>query len=483
MQELVGSFSSSDYAVNLAVLETAHSIFVRWRSFARSDQLFTEINLVLGRFIDPFIALFRQTATLLLSGGQSAADLAILAQAQTILVTLYYDLTCQDLPPALEDAHQEFFGPNGGWLLRFLAWDPPELAVDVSVLSQLVDVAYASDLQSEDTNPSLPSQLKTAVVELIQLYANLFAETLSEGGVIEALVQAVWEQVASGKRTAVSDDPLVSQALRMLATLVRQGTFAGLFQPAVIKSLVESVAVPNVYLRDVETEQFEDDPLEYIRRDMHVADGSTRRTAASDLLRALASSPGREQELNGVVGAWLSASLQRYASLPQENWKDKDAAICVLTAVAARGATTGAQGVTSTSMLIDVVEFFSNHIAQDLQAAPGAVHPILQVDAIKFLHTFRSQLTKEQLLQVLPLLVRHLVSDNYVAMTYASIAVERILFMKKQGQPSQPLFEPSDVAGFAGGIIDALFSRIEAGTSPEKVAENDFLMKCAFICF
>ena len=48
-------------------------------------------------------------------------------------------------------------------------------------------------------------------------------------------------------------------------------------------------------------------------------------------------------------------------------------------------------GVTSTNALVNVIEFFSNNVFADLQAAVGDVHPILQVDAIKFLYTFRNQ--------------------------------------------------------------------------------------------
>ncbi|EJD41525.1 importin alpha re-exporter [Auricularia subglabra TFB-10046 SS5] len=459
IDELVSSLSPTDYAVNLGVLETAHSIFVRWRSETRSNKLFSDINYVLSRFMEPFLGIFRQTATLLLQP-QKAADLAVLAQTQVVLVTLFYDLTCQDLPPALEDAHLEFFGPGTGWFIRFLAWDPPELAAD-----------------PEDTTPSLPSQLKTVVLEVAQLYANLFGETLTENGVIQNFVQAVWELVGSGQRAAVSDDQLVSQALQLLAALIRQpGTFSALFQSAeVIRSLVESMALPNVVLRDHETEQFEDDPLEYIRLDLSVGDSTTRRTAAADLLRALVSS-GHEAEATNIVGQWIGASLQRYAAKPAENWKDKDAAIYALTAVAAKGSTS-LHGATSTSMLIDVVKFFSENIAEDLQAEPGSVHPILQVDAIRFLHTFRGQLTKEQLLQVLPMLIRHLHSTNYVCFTYAAIAIERILFIRKPGSNTEPMFQPADVQAFAGGILEALFARIEAGTSPQKVAENDYLMK------
>jgi len=47
--------------------------------------------------------------------------------------------------------------------------------------------------------------------------------------------------------------------------------------------------------------------------------------------------------------------------------------------------------VTSTNALVDVVSFFGQNVFADLQAAPGSVHPILIVDAIKYLYTFRNQ--------------------------------------------------------------------------------------------
>lgn len=95
------------------------------------------------------------------------------------------------------------------------------------------------------------------------------------------------------------------------------------------------------------------------------------------------------------------------------------------------------RGVTSVNVLVDIVDFFGKNVIADLQAAPGSVHPILTVDAIKYLYTFRNQLTKEQLVSVLPLLVQHLGSDNYVIYSYAAIAIERILFLK--GENRQPL--------------------------------------------
>lgn len=57
-QDLVSRLVPDNPSVNVGVLQVAHSIFTRWRPLFRSDQLYTEINHVLGKFGNPFLALF-----------------------------------------------------------------------------------------------------------------------------------------------------------------------------------------------------------------------------------------------------------------------------------------------------------------------------------------------------------------------------------------------------------------------------------------
>jgi exportin-2 (importin alpha re-exporter) len=93
-------------------------------------------------------------------------------------------------------------------------------------------------------------------------------------------------------------------------------------------------------------ERFEDDPLEYVRQDLILpsaggasADNSTRRQAAADVLQALVGS-GYEAETTEIVGTWITTGLQEYNSNPTDNWKAKDTAVYLLTAIATRGWTT-----------------------------------------------------------------------------------------------------------------------------------------------
>ncbi|KAF9259931.1 Cse1-domain-containing protein [Marasmius fiardii PR-910] len=486
IDQLVASLNATDSNTILGVLHTAHSIFQQWRAHVRSDQLFTEINLVFEKFMTPFLNLFRQVATALVKNQNFAStpkeEKSILTQCMVLLVEIYFDFTCQDIPPAIEDSHNEFFAGKNGWFPAFLEWDPDELRNE----------------DPDELTPSLSSQLKKIILEVVELFVKLYPEQLQSSNAIPTFVESVWTLIRSEKLQNVSDDPLVSQSLRFLSTAIRSGHYTQLFTTAqTISTLVEGIVIPNIYLRQHELEQFEDDPLEYIRLDLSLGgvggsaggmgvsnDGVTRRQAAADLIKALVSTGDGEGEkiTTGVVGKWIGKGLEDYKSAGKgpdgEGWKHKDSAIYLLTALASRGGTTQ-HGVTSTNALVDVVKFFSDHVFEDLQAESTSVHPILQVDAIRFLYTFRNQLTKQQLLSVLPLLARHLQSVNYVTYTYAAITIERVLAIRSPGTgQSQMLFTYSDIQNFASDLINALLNKIESSATPEKAAENDHLMKC-----
>lgn len=141
-----------------------------------------------------------------------------------------------------------------------------------------------------------------------------------------------------------------------------------------------------------------------------------------------------EARVTEIISTYIQAHLQRYNADKAAHWKDKDTAVFLLTSIAARGVT-AQQGVTSTNSLIRVVQFFEDHVLQDLQASADVAnkpHPIIIADAVKFLYTFRSQLTKEQLVSVVPILSPLLQHDSFVIHSYAAMTIERILSIKQK---------------------------------------------------
>ncbi|KZT18357.1 importin alpha re-exporter [Neolentinus lepideus HHB14362 ss-1] len=459
MDTFVTSLSGSDYMVNLAILETAHTVFFPWRSKTRTDELYLSINYVFARFLEPFLAFFRCSAALLISSPSPASQ--TLAASMVEATKIFYDLTSLAMPPAIKDAHAEFFKPEEGWFTRFMVWNPAELRGD-----------------QDDHTPSLPDQLKMTTMELVELYLHKYPEMLVETKTVEAIVQIVWDVLGSGVLQGARDDAFVSQSLHFISTVIRSDMYKHVFRSReTISNLIQSVVIPNIQLREYELEQFEDHPLMFVRQDLAIpgtGDTATRRQAAADVVRALVAS-GAEVETTEVVGAWIARGLAEYEKdRDGVGWKAKDSAVYLMGAVAAKAATTQ-HGVTATNELVDVVEFFSNNVFQDLQVPRSNIHPVLQVDVMKFLYAFHAQLSKEQLLTVLPLLQQYLKSENTVCYTYAAIAIERILCVRRG---TELLFACADIRDFAPNLLDLLLSKIESGGSTQKVAENEYLMQC-----
>ena len=111
-----------------------------------------------------------------------------------------------------------------------------------------------------------------------------------------------------------------------------------------------SVDMMTPFRSDHDIEQFEDDPLEFIRLDLSVPSTSagtiggtsseavTRRQAAADVLKALVVG-GLEEETTEVVGSLIQKGLEAYSSNPRDNWRSKDVAVYLLGAIATRGST------------------------------------------------------------------------------------------------------------------------------------------------
>jgi exportin-2 (importin alpha re-exporter) len=175
-----------------------------------------------------------------------------------------------------------------------------------------------------------------------------------------------------------------------------------------------------------------------------------------------------------VVFKYINHYLQDYGRNKASNWKSKDTAVYLFCAIAAKGASTSAKGVQTTNSSVDVLDFFQKNIAEDLTNTN--VHPVLQVDSIKYIYVFRSQLTTQYWHAAFPLLVQHLNSSNYVIYTYAAIAVERALYLSTDDK--QPIIPKVDVLALSKDLLQHLFKLIQKESAPEKIQENEFLMRC-----
>ncbi|KXJ93050.1 CAS/CSE protein [Microdochium bolleyi] len=445
VQDLVSRFSADNYKVNNGVLEVAHSIFVRWRPLYRSDDLYREINHVLNTFAGPFLSLLSMTDQAITANQNNKENLKGYFDTMSLLVKVFYDLSCQDMPPQFESSLEQI----STLLHKYLTYENPLLVTD------------------DDSEAGVLENVKADICEALELYINKYDDEFSKYAPV--FISSAWNLLSAvGPETKY--DNLVSRALHFLTAIAGTQKHSSAFQDEnVLSQVVEKVVLPNVALRESDIEMFEDEPIEFIRRDLEGSDSDSRRRAATDFLRQL------QVKFESLVTTVASKYINHYLEQGKSNWKDKDTAIALFLAVAAKGAVTAAQGVKSVNPLVNVVDFFQQHIANDLISDSG-VEPISKVDAIKYLYTFRSHLTKEQWQGAFQPLIQNLGSSDYVVYTYAAIAVERLLFLSTDD--GTKIFGRADIEPFAKDLLTHLFTLVEKEKSAAKLQENEYLMRC-----
>ncbi|KAF2471251.1 Cse1-domain-containing protein [Lindgomyces ingoldianus] len=445
VDDLIARLTPDNPTVNNGVLHVAHSIFKRWRPLFRSDDLFTEINHVLSKFSTPFLTLMENTDSVI----ANAKDPDTLRNAFTtlnLIIKLFYDLSCQDLPPVFEDN----IAAISSLLHKYLVYDNPALH------------------SQDDSESGILEFIKAGIFEAVMLYVQKYEDVF--GSQLNQFIESSWTFLMNiGLETKY--DILVSRALQFLTAVAGTHYAENFNSEPVLVQVIEKVILPNLTLRESDVELFEDEPIEFIRRDLEGSDNDTRRRAATNFLRQLMSR--FEQLVTSTGKKYIDNYLQSYQN-DKSNWRSKDTAVYLFSAIASTGTATAAQGVLTVNPHVDVLDFFQKNIAGDLQAADA--EPILKVDAIKFIYVFRSQMTPQYWHAAFPLLVNHLANSNYVIHTYAAIAAERALFMTDNNR--QPIIPKDDVVAVSKDLITHLFKLITKNTAPEKIQENEFLMKC-----
>lgn len=220
--------------------------------------------------------------------------------------------------------------------------------------------------------------------------------------------------------------------------------------------------------RTADEELFQDNPDEYIRKDVEGSDIDTRRRSACDLVQALCKT--FEGPVIQNFSQYVSSLLQQYSENPTANWKCKDTAIYLVTSLVSKGHTQK-HGITQTSTLVNITDFFQTYILPELQSADVNSQVVLKADALKYVMIFRTQLQRETLISCLPHIIRYLSAESPVVHTYAAHTIERLLTIKTA--QNRALFVAGDIQPFANDLLQNLFKVLTLPTS----CENEYVMK------
>lgn len=437
--------SSNSFQSIIGILKTAHSLFERYRYEQKSEELWTEIKLVLDKFSPAFTHLFQSLMSYYPQKEAEPIEMKNIFSALLVMTKIFFDLNAQDLPEHFED-HLTIYMTH---FLTLLSYDHPTL-------------------HSTSNDPGILDQVKTEICRAVALFADNYSDEFKPFARQYAL--NIWSLLT---RLSLSQcyDELIGTAMKFLSTLAARSHHCAMFEgDETLKTVCEQVILPNLFLRESDIEEFEDNPEEYIRKDIEKSDSATRRRAACDFLQALC--VFFEAKVVGLYSQYIETMQQEYLQNPTKNWLKKDTCIFLVLALASKGETQK-HGITKTSSLISIPAFYLSNILSELQNPDVNSLPLIKADCLKFLITVRNQIDRNALIASLPECVKYLSSNNIVVQTYAAHAIERLLLVRLPNDPKQTAITKTDLIPHAQIMFENYFRLLTS----EKSNENEYVMR------
>jgi exportin-2 (importin alpha re-exporter) len=411
LPHLVEKMQSDDIHVVHGVLLTANSIMKRFRYAFKSDELYEELLYCLKGFQEPLTELFVNCAPLLEKCEQAGSreDTVIVLEILRLISRIFFSLNWQDIP--------EFFEDNTGvWM--------PEFAKYVTYSNPSLED------ESETSEPGPVEKLKASIIESLVLYVTKYEEMFAD--YLPKYTEIIWQLLVEVK-TQPKYDTLATGAIKFLTSVSSKQMNTHLFNDDILQQIVEQIVVPNLMATENDEELFEDNPLDYIVKDIEGSDQDTRRRCAAELVRALLKH--FSEKTTELCVSYITGMLKQYESTACRDWRAKDGALHLVLAAAVMS-TSSSQGAGSLNPNMDILEIFNVHVLPELHDSDVNARPIVKADAIKLICTFRSHFPAPFLLELLPHLVRHLTSEYIVVQTYAALCIEKFLTVKDS--PADP---------------------------------------------
>lgn len=450
LPELVQKFNSPECAVVNGVLLTANSILKRFRFVQRSDTLYKDILYVLERLQAPLLTLFQSTSQAVKAYSNNILQLKPRFSALRYMCRIFFSLTWQDLPEYFEDHMSE-------WMEEFSKFLNYENML-------LID-------EGEEIESSPIDTLQAAIVQNLHLFINKDEEPFLP--FLPNFTTFVWNlllRVSSFPK----HDVLATTCITFLSLLVGKQIHKHLFQDlGTLKEIIAKIVIPNLMIREVDEERFEEDPQEFIVSDMESGDTDSRRKCSQDLLRAMCRQ--FESETTSICSEHVDSMLTDFKCAPSSKWASKDAAIHLVLGISIRSESV-ANGVSMVNDKVDIMGFFTTNILTELRDTNQSYSPMLKSSVIKFVSTFRNQFSKDDMAALMPLLISYLSSPSVVVHTYAAAAIDKFLITKEttENGSKRIKFGGEAIKPFLEPLLTGLFGIVDNTT----LNENEYIMKC-----
>ena len=369
-------------------------------------------------------------------------------QMMNKIMSIFYSLNYQDFPEFFEDHLQEWIN-----ILIDTVLLPNKNSNMNNINKNLFDIAI---------------KLKAKTLKNINYYYYNYYEDVEN--YIQQFSSAVWTVMCTCK---INDN--FSKLMKELLDYFKYGFQMRRMNNLNIEQLnkiIERIILPNMTMSEKEIEDFLDNPVEFLKVEFEEYDMSSNKYFSINLLQLIISNyPDVNKQ---IIAPKINKFLEEYNKDKAKNWNKKLVVINLLFASCIK---TFAQrfGVTElnpNSMYTDIESLINEIFIKEFQNYNSPT--IIQTYSLKFLSTFRLQISDQNKLgQIILMLIEILNNCNEVTQYACLLCLDLIINMKDLKTRKSSTIEIVNNDNIFNKLISSLLNFIGKNT-------NIFAMRCFF---
>ena len=369
-------------------------------------------------------------------------------QMMNKIMSIFYSLNYQDFPEFFEDHLQEWIN-----ILIDTVLFPNKNSNMNNINKNLFDIAI---------------KLKAKTLKNINYYYYNYYEDVEN--YIQQFSSAVWTVMCTCK---INDN--FSKLMKELLDYFKCGFQMRRMNNLNIEQLnkiIERIILPNMTMSEKEIEDFLDNPVEFLKVEFEEYDMSSNKYFSINLLQLIISNyPDVNKQ---IIAPKINKFLEEYNKDNAKNWNKKLVVINLLFASCIK---TFAQrfGVTElnpNSMYTDIESLINEIFIKEFQNYNSPT--IIQTYSLKFLSTFRLQISDQNKLgQIILMLIEILNNCNEVTQYACLLCLDLIINMKDLKTRKSSTIEIVNNDNIFNKLISSLLNFIGKNT-------NIFAMRCFF---
>ena len=428
-------------------------IIKRYHIESKSDSLFREIIYTMDKICKPMtddainiIKFFNNYDN---NNSSNNEIMTQCLQMMNKIMSIFYSLNYQDFPEFFEDHLTEWITILNDTLLL------PNKTADISK----IDPSFRDMIL----------KVKAKTLKNINLYYSNYYEDIEQFA--QGLCSSVWTLMCKSKIISDNYSKLMKELLDFFKSGFQMGKFGNL-KIEQINQIFEYIISPNLSMTLQEKQDFEENPVEFMKIEFEEYDMSSNKYYSINLLQIIISN---FPEVNkNIIVPKIAALLNDYNIDKNKNWNNKILAINLLFASCIK---TFAQrfGVTelnSNSLYTDIDSLINEIFLKEFKDYNSPV--IIQVYSLKFLSTFRLQITdKNKLGQIILLLIDILNKCCEETQNACLLCLDLIINMKDLQTRKSSTEEIINNENIFNSLISSLLNFISKNT-------NIFAMRCFF---